>query len=633
MYYGCDYYPEHWPEKRWKEDARMMKEAGFNVVRMGEFAWTKMEPKEGKFTFDWLDKAIDILARNNIKTVLGTPTATPPAWLIKKYPDILRVDRQGVRTSFGGRREYCPNNSIYRDYSRKIVTRMAEHYRDNENVIGWQIDNEFGGDREKGLCYCDVCRDRFREWLKEKYSSLNKLNEEWGTIFWSQTYTEWDQIPIPRQLETAHNPSLLLDYRRFISDSYISYQNLQIDILKRICPHKFITHNFMGLFDGIDYYKLAEPLDFISWDNYPNLRFTGENKNPVRVSLSHDTMRGLKEKNFWVMEQQSGPSGWQYLDLNPPPGEIRLWTYQAIAHGAEGILYFRWRTSRFGTEQFWHGILDHSGTPTRRYEEIKKIGQELKQIRDKLMGLEFPRKVAMVTSYDLQWAFEIQPNNPRFDYQEHFASYYELLNLWNVPVDVISIRGKLSKYKLVIAPALFLVNNELVDNLKDFVREGGMLIVTFRSGVKNWNNVVFDEPLPAKLNDLLGIEVVEYDSLSSRQRCKLKLIYPEIEPLQGEGDTWCDIIKCRGAEVVGKYTQNYYKGQPCITVNRFGKGYAIYIGTNLSPKIKKSILRWTLEKSGIKPSFQADSKDIEIISRRKKNKDYLFFLNHSEKNY
>ena len=633
MNFGCDYYPEHWPDERWKEDAQMMAEAGFNVVRMAEFAWAKLEPRKGQFDFKWLDKAIKILSKNKIKTVLGTPTATPPAWLATNHPDILRVNKEGIRTSFGGRRAYCPNSSTYRTYSKKIVSKMAEHYKDNDDVIGWQIDNEFGGDSGKGLCYCEECAKSFREWLKGKYQTLDKLNQEWGTVFWSQTYTEWGQIPLPRQLETAHNPSLLLDYRRFISDSYISYQKLQIDILRGISPHKFITHNFMGLFNAIDYYKLAEPLDFIAWDNYPSLRFGGENKSPVKISLSHDVMRGLKEKNFWVMEEQSGPSGWQCVDSNPYPGEIRLWTYQAIAHGAEGILYFRWRTCRSGTEQFWHGILDQSGTSRKRYEEVKKTGQELKRLGDKLIGLEFPRKIAILTSYDEQWAFEIQPNNPKFNYQEHFASYYQLLNVWNVPVDVISIQGDLSKYRLLIAPALFLINNELVDNLKEFVKKGGILMVTFRSGIKNWNNILLDEPLPAKLNDLLGIEVVEYDSPSSMQKGELELVYPEIEPLEGRCDTWCDIIKCRGAEIIGRYMESYYKDEACITINQFGQGCAIYIGTNPSPEIKKCLLRWAIEKSRVKSSFQVDSEDIEVVLRRKEGKDYLFFLNHSEKSY
>lgn len=632
MYLGCDYYPEHWPEDKWEKDAQMMAEAGFNIVRLAEFAWVKMEPEEGRFEFDWLDKAIEILTKNNIKIVLGTPTAASPAWLATKYPDILRVDEQGIRTSFGGRRAYCPNSSTYRSFSEKIVSKMAEHYKDNRNIIGWQIDNEFGGGRGKGLCYCKSCAAHFRKWLKNKYEMLDKLNQEWGTIFWSQTYTEWDQVPLPWQLETAHNPSLLLDYRRFISDSYIGYQKLQINILRKICPHQFVTHNFMAVFSGIDYYKLAEPLDFVSWDNYPDLRFNGEDKRPAKVSLLHDLMRGLKDKNFWVTEEQSGPSGWQYIDPSPCPGKIRLWTYQAIAHGAEGVLYFRWRTCRFGNEQFWHGILDQADVSTRRYEEIKKVGQELQRIGDKLTGLEFPKGAAILTSYDEQWAFDIQPSNPKFNYQEHIASYYEILNRWKISVDAVSIQADFSKYKLLIAPALFLINDELVSSLKEFVKKGGTLIVTFRSGIKNWNNVVFDEPLPAKLNDLLGIEVVEYDSLFSSQKCKVKLIYPEIKSLQGECDTWCDIIKCKGARVVGKYVENYYRGCPSITVNQFGRGQAVYIGTNPSSEIKENILRWTIEKSGIKPSFGGDSRNIEVLLRKKEGKDYLFFLNHSTKN-
>ena len=246
MYFGCDYYPEHWPEQRWEKDARMMAKAGFNTVRLAEFAWIKMEPREGRFDFSWLDKVMGILAEHKIRLILGTPTAAPPAWLVAKKPTILRVNQQGIRTSFGGRRNYCPNNPKYRTYSKNIVSRMAEHYGSNECVIGWQIDNEFGGDGTKGMCYCDNCAKQFRRWLKEKYANFEELNHEWGTIFWSQTYTAWGQICPPRQLETAHNPSLLLDYRRFISVSYIDYQQMQIDMIRESSKHQFITHNFMG---------------------------------------------------------------------------------------------------------------------------------------------------------------------------------------------------------------------------------------------------------------------------------------------------------------------------------------------------------------------------------------------------
>ncbi len=633
MYFGCDYYPEHWPKERWEEDARLMKEARFNVVRLGEFAWVKMEPEEGSFSFNWLDEAIEILGRHEIKTVLGTPTATPPAWLVKKHLEVLRVDENGIRSSFGGRRAYCPNNDIYHQFSKKIVQEMVEHFKNNKNVIGWQIDNEFGGDSSEGLCYCDVCASKFRKWLKKKYRSLDNLNKEWGTIFWSQTYGDWEEIPVPRKLETAHNPSLILDYRRFISDSYISYQELQRKILKDFAPHQFVTHNFMAHFNGIDYYNLAKPLDFVAWDNYPKLHFVEEGKEYYDVSFGHDLIRGLKRKSFWVMEEQSGPSGWQCVDPTPEPGEIRLWTYQAIAHGAEGVLYFRWRTCRYGTEQFWHGILDAWGKVNRRYEEVKQIGKELKKIEETLAEMEFSAEVAILNSYDIQWAFAIQPNNEQFNYRKHFLSYYQIFNRWGINVDAISWQDDFSKYKIIVAPSLFLLQDDFAIKLRDFVKNGGLLVVTFRSGIKNWNNVTFEDPFPAPLRDFLGIEVEEYDSLlpEHEQGREIEIIHPDFKRTTGEGKIWCDIVKCDGAEVVACYSDGYYQGRPSITINKFERGKAIYIGTDPSEEIKENILFWAMREAGVNRPFLNIISNVEVVQQSKGERELIFLLNHSSK--
>src|SRR5437870_7592179 len=313
---GVDYYPEQWPRARWPIDAKLMADAGVRVVRVGEFAWSEFEPAPGRYAFAWLDDALQLLRQHDISVVLGTPTATPPAWLIQRHPEILPVDPDGVRVGFGGRRHYCPTRAVYRRYAGEIVTSLADHYREHGAVIGWQIDNEFACHR--GGCFCEECRTTFQRWLQRRYGSLEHLNETWGTAFWSQTYTAWEQIPLPARTVAVHNPALRLDFQRFVSDAYTEFQDLQIEILRTRCPRHFITTNLMGLFDEIDYFKLSRPLDFVAWDNYPGYHGPAD---PVRTAMAHDLTRSLKHRKFWVMEQQAGPTAWRGVWTgHPHPG-------------------------------------------------------------------------------------------------------------------------------------------------------------------------------------------------------------------------------------------------------------------------------------------------------------------------
>ena len=622
MYYGTDYYAEHWPEERWPLDADLMREAGFNVARLAEFAWSKMEPREECYEFSWLDKAIDILGQRGMKIVLGTPTASPPPWLMSAHPDAFRVRADGVRVTFGNRREYCPTNKTYRHYSACITQAMAEHFKDNPNVIGWQIDNEFG-DR----CYCPVCARAFQDWVRSRYKSLDDLNRKWGTVFWSHIYNDWGEIPLPWTTSGSPNPGFALDYRRFASDSYVAYQQLQVDILRQLCPHHFITHNFMGFrYDGLNYHALAEPLDFVSWDNYPLIM----NADAARIAIAHDTMRGLKGSGFWVMEEQSGPHGWENVGPTPRPGELRLWVYQAIAHGAEGIVFFRWRTCRFGTEQYWHGILDHDGIARRRYHEVKRIGEELKRIRKMIAGSRCRAEVAMLLSYDDRFAFQIQSNNSRFSYSDHFQLYYEALHRLGVPVDIVSPRGDLSDYKLVIAPTLHIATEEIISNLQRYVEQGGLLVITFRSGVKDEANAVINRPLPGLLADLSGIEVVEYDSLPADGRNGLEFVIPGLLTMgqKRSCEVWCDIIEPKRAEVVARYTEEYYAGWAAVTQNNYGRGETIYVGTIGDGAFYHALMRWLLEKAGIEPLL-ATSRAVEVTAKEKDGRVLLFLLNHA----
>jgi beta-galactosidase len=626
FYFGVDYYPEHWPQERWPKDARLMAEAGFNVARLAEFAWSRMEPQDGQFDFKWLDRAISILAARDMQVVLGTPTASPPPWLMAKQTDLFRVRDDGQRLTFGNRRAYCPNNPTYHEHTRRIVEKMAGHYADNPAVIGWQIDNEFGE-----RCYCDICGREFQKWLQARYGSLDELNARWGTVFWSHAYTDWSQIPTPRTTGHSPNPGLALDFYRFASDSYVAYQKLQMDILRAGCPNHFITHNLMGFnYQFLNYFDLARDLDFVSWDIYWRTQWNMQAKtDPSWAALGHDTMRGLKRKNYWVMEQQSGPGGWEIVSVPPRPGELRLWAYQSIAHGADGIVFFRWRTARFGTEQYWHGVLDHHGQPGRRYQEIKGMGREIKACGDQIEGSLVKPAVAMMLSYDSRFAFQIQGNNPRFGYPGHFHDLYRAFYGQQVPVDIVSPTHDLSNYQILVAPALHVLPDAVAKNLERFVEAGGLLVVTPRTGVKDEANALVNHVLPGLLAELCGVEVQEYVSMPVDEDGELEFTLPGLACTPLVASVWCDVLKPNGARVIARYTQGYFAGKPAITLNHYGKGKVVYVGTMGETPLYDTLAAWMLELAGVKPLLYAPH-GVEVNERRHGDQRLLFVLNHTD---
>jgi beta-galactosidase len=627
FYFGVDYYPEHWPEERWPIDASLMTEVGFNVVRLAEFAWSKLEPEEGRYEFTWLDRVIHILSAQGIQVILGTPTASPPPWLMCRHPGLFRVLEDGRTVGFGNRREYCPNQPIYWDYTRRIVTQMADHYATNPAVIGWQIDNEFG-DR----CYCNECRKAFQAWLGRRCSSLDALNQRWGTIFWSHVYTDWSQIPLPLKTGGAPNPGLALDFARFASDSYVAFQKMQVEILRQKCPGHFITHNFMGFdFDQINYFELAHDLDFVCLNHYPRdqWKFFPDVK-PNHAALQQDTMRGLKEKNFWMTEQQVGQGGWDMLSVAPRPGEARLWAYQSIAHGADAVLFFRWRSLRFGTEQFWQGLLDYDAKPSRRFLELKKMGAEIARIGDILHGSAVKPEVAFLLSYDSRFAFQIQPNHPRFSYAGHFRQFYEAFYQCHIQVDILHPEADLSGYRLVIAPSLYVLTKKAAANLKRYVEGGGILFLTQRSGVKDESNAVVEQPFPGLLAEIAGVEVEVADSLAEGMSNSLEFCLPELGNERPQVDVINEVLRPNGARVVAHYTQDFYSGNPAITQNRFGKGQVIYAGAIGDAPLYTLMASWLLELSGIR-SLVDVPEGVEVSERWQGDKRLLFLLNHTVK--
>jgi len=628
LYYGADYYPEHWPEARWPLDARLMHEAGFNLVRLGEFAWSRLEPRPGRHDFSWLDRAIDLLASHGLRVVLGTPTASPPPWLMARHPEAYLVREDGLRATYGHRRCYCPSSPAYREHTHAIVGALARHYGANSNVIAWQIDNEFGS-----RCYCDHCRQRFQEWLRARYGTLDALNQAWGTVFWSQVYSDWAEIPVPVATGGVPNPALALDYRRFMSDLYVEYQALQIEEIRRHSHGQMITHNLMGFgYEDLNYYDLARPLDVVSWDNYPRTQWAAaEPGDGVLAALGHDAMRGLKRQGFWVIEEQSGPAGWQMLGQPPRPGEIRLWAYQAVAHGADAVVYFRWRSCPFGTEQFWYGILDHDGTPRRRYEEVKRTGGEFARLSQALTGTGVRAEVALLHCYDSRFAFQVQPGHPEFRYATHALDLYRALHRRNVAVDVVPPTADLTAYRLVVAPALHLVTDEVAANLARYVGAGGVLLLTARSGVKAANNAMVELPLPGLLAGLAGVEVEECDPLPAGVGRPVAWEPPMVGHAgTGQATVWCEALAPCGAEVVARYASGPYAGRPAAVRHRYGRGQAVYLGTCGDSALLQALADWLLSQAGVRSPLVTPEGVEATIRQASDGRQLLFVLNHAD---
>ena len=611
MRLGVDYYPEHWPESRWPIDARLMAEAGISVVRLAEFAWSRMEPKENKFDFKWLDKAIGILAKEGIQVVLGTPTASPPAWLMAKYPDTYSRDEYGHIHGFGTRQHRCHTPENYRKRSRAITTAMAKHYGKNQHVIGWQTDNEFF--RED--CTCDECAKKWHKWLKKKYKTLDKLNAAWGTVFWSQEYSDWSQIQVlahPRAGNRYHSPSFQLDWRRFQSENAVSFQHEQVEILRKYAPKQFVTHNFMGFFDGLNYYDLAKDLDFVAWDNYP-----GEGP----AGAAHDVMRGILEKNFWIMEERSGHIGWDKFSPAPRPGEIRMWTWEAVAHGADVVSYFRWRSCLYGTEQFWQGILNHDAVPRRRYHEIAKTGAEFKKLSPVIDGTAVKNEVAVLNDYENIWALDIQPQTEGFSFRKVLLAYTKALARLGVGADVIGPDADFKRYKLIVFPPLYVLTDEMAKKISQYVQAGGTIVLNCRTGVKNEINVCRTEPLPGPLARVAGLEISDYDCAGPRS--------VDIECSDGKtfkASLWCDVLQPQSAEPVAVYRSHYYVGEPAAAMNKFGKGRAYYVGFVAEDGFYTHLMKQVLDEVGVK--LMADLPEgVELLRRVKNGREVVFVIN------
>lgn len=623
IHFGVDYYPEHWPRERWETDAKLMQEMGVQVVRMAEFSWFKMEPKKGEFHFEWLEDAISLLNGYGIKTVLGTPTAAPPAWIIEENPQMLPIDSQGRTRHFGGRHHDCQSNQEYREHIRRFVTAMSQRFADNPGVIGWQIDNELGNSHGD-LCMCDSCKARYQKWLKKKYGNIETLNDAWGTAFWSQGYNDFSQIGTPLITAVGENPSAMLDWKCFCSDLIVDFAKWQADIIRENCPTHFITHNYMCFDDKVNYYDLGELLDFVSNDIYPAGNWQKQPHQPeYEMAACHDVIRSYKKQPFWMMEQQAGIAGWGTMGRALDPGQMTAWAMQSVAHGADAVVFFRWRTCAMGTEQYWHGILGHSGRPGRTYEEAKKLISQFAPHMEEFQGSMPNPEVAIVHSFRQNYAFQIQPNHPDLWYVGQLHKYYRAFFEKQIPVDFVQDMDELSKYKLVVAPLQYLMTPELEQHYIDYVEQGGNLILTMRCGVKDANNLCMtDRELPGRLGDICGIEIPEYDCLFQKEGSVLfgKKEYPI--------EKWADIITLTGAKSIGEYGTSFYKSTPAITENKYGKGTVWYVGTEPTEELMSDLMEYITKETGLERLGSAPE-GVEMMTRENAGLRWLFVINHT----
>lgn len=640
---GVCYYPEHWPQSLWADDFRRMRDLGLTVIRVAEFAWTIFEPEPGCFCFDLFDRALDLAHEYGLQVILGTPTATPPAWLTHRYPEVLNVTQDGVQYQHGMRRHYNYNAPIYRELAARIVRQMAEHYAHHPAVIGWQIDNELNC--EVNVFYSPADHTAFREWARRKYGSLEALNRAWGAVFWSQTYTDWEQVrlsgPTPSD---SPNPHQLLDEKRFFSDSAISFAQMQAAILRELAPHQWVTTN--GIFGHLDSHRLTEEcLDFISYDSYPNFStilstLTNEPPDPLRDrrwSWNLAVARSISP-HFCVMEQQSGPGGWvnRIEQPSPKPGQLRLWTYQSVAHGADMVLYFRWRTATMGTEIYWHGINDYHNRPNRRVAEVEQVARELEEIGSEVAVTEVVADVALANDYDNEWDGEV--DNWHGPYmRQSLRAWFTALQYAHIPADALYLRStttlaELAKYRVLVYPHPAIMTDATAALLTEYVRGGGTLILAARTGYKDPTGQCPMRPFPGPAAELCGVTVADFTRIGPDEAAP---------PLRWRDDNdrtiaaaaFNDILQVEapGVEVLAEYAGGYYAGAPALVRNRAGAGSVYYYGAVFTVEAANKLIA-LLDLPSPLSDWLDLPQEVELCIRQKADsgEQLIFLINYSD---
>lgn len=638
MYFGADYYPEHWvfpfdgtaeePESRWEQDAQLMAHAGMNVVRMGEFSWGLCEREEGKYDFAWLRRAMDAFGKHGVKVVLGTPTAGPPLWLSQAHPEILPLDENGLPRREGTRRAYCMNSDVYWEYSQKIVRAMVEALGDHPDLVAWQIDNGVGRHHTEYAFNPETKRD-WHAWLKAKYDTVDLLNERMGLRFWGQVVTDFNQVPMPMCAPASHNPALLTDWRRFSSDTCVAFVRMQAEILRELTPKIPVTTTIRPYATKLDNFDLADTIDFVAMDSDAAVGSKSA-ENAMSIAITRSLKKNGEAEGFWVMEQKAGNVAWADANSLVRPGVVRLFSYQLLSRGATGLLYFYWRMPRFGPEKFYGGVLTHDGlAKNRMFQEVMQFGAELQTLTPLLAGTQVQAEVAIIINPASDWALD-QPQRPNkfFNQREHVQLFYTALHDRNILVDFARPTDDLSKYKLVIVPSLHMLAGGEADVLRLYAHNGGTIVGTFNTGLVDENNIAATDP-PYEMSDMFGLKVVEFDPLppGEENHLAIKGTFPTTG--MHSGRLWCDIIEPTEAEVIATYAQDFYAGKPAITMNAFGEGRAIYIGTMSAQPFYLDLVNWLRQLCGLTPTLRVPDK-IEVGMRTRGDYRIYFLLNHHD---
>lgn len=631
--HGGDYNPEQW----WDEpdvinqDFALFKQAKINTVTVGIFSWAKLEPEEGNYDFSWLDSIFDRVEEMNGHVVLATPSGARPAWLAQKYPEVLRTDNLGNKRGFGGRHNHCLTSPIYREKVREINTKLAEHFGQRKSLVLWHISNEYSGE-----CYCELCKNAFREWLKNKYGNLDNLNHAWWNTFWSHTYNDWSQVNPPSPLSEMGNKGMNLDWKRFITDQTISFIDNETAPLKKITPNIPVTTNMMAgnplmdPFAGFDYQKVAKHLDFISWDSYP--AWGNDNQTTAElgrnVGLIHDFFRSLKHQNFLVMENTPSRVNWHSVDRAKRPGMHELASLQDVARGSQGVLYFQLRASRGSSEMFHGTVIEHRHPEqTRAFKDVTKVGKDLEKIRPIVDTNYLKAKVAIVFSYDSYWALQDAESYSKDKkiwqtMQKHYRYFYD----HDIPVDFVSVEDDFSNYDLLIDPMHFLMSKAYLKKLASYVKNGGRVVGTYISGVVDENDLAYMNEWPKELQDIYGVEPLETDVLYPGQSNTLNFDGHEYK-----AHDYCEtLINCRG-KVLAKYASDFYQDTPAVVEHEYGAGKGYY----LACRTDYDFLEKFYEKitANLIPEFPVKkfSSNISIQVRENKDQKYYFVQNFSDK--
>jgi len=629
LLHGGDYNPDQWPRDVWAEDMRLMKLAGCNAMSVAIFSWAHLEPAEGRFDFGWLDEVMDLLNGSGAYAVLATPSASHPAWLSAKYPEVLRVGADGRRRRHGGRVNYCLTSPVFREKCAVMSAALAERYAEHPALGVWHVSNEYGGE-----CHCDLCQAAFRDWLQRRYETLDALNAAWWAAFWGHTCTDWSQIESPHELGERSIMGHQVDWRRFVTDQTVSFMLNEIAPLRRIAPDVPITTNFMGTYPGLNYWKFVEHLDRVSWDSYPLFHDRQDDwKIAAHVAFTHDIYRAMTGgRPFLLMESTPSSTNWMPVMKLKRPGVHRLFSLQAVAHGADTVQYFQWRKSRGCQEKFHGAVVDHCGHEnTRVFRDVAEVGEILSKL-DVVVGTTVRPEVAVIYDWENRWAIDASagPRREKRDYELTCVNHYRAFWGRSVPVDVINMGSPLDAYKLVVAPMLYMVPAGVAERVERFVEAGGVFVTTYWSGIADESDRVFTGGFPGPLRKVLGIWSEELDVLYDDESNRVAFNEPNDLELHGQyrAEVFCDLIHAESADVLATYQDDFYAGRPALTVNALGKGRAYYVASRNEPAFLAALYGKLIEGLGIRRILKSNLPEgVTAQLRTDGRRQFAFLMN------